>query len=228
MTRANLRMERLGDELRHVIAPLVSNAVEHIASELLIADSYPDHTPGAADPTPLPYLEPRQCKHCKGTGWYAVNNEPTACDHCDARGTVKLTAVEKAAQKRYELLTRREEIRDLLVSVEELVRSLRHQCDSALRTRAVDPREAKREKPICRADPGLEGYLVPLADGGWHDPTCTRLARSMAGGMCDAHRKQYDRWRERQGLKPLTDERSVQFDSEVHYVEGVAIVRSVA
>lgn len=225
MSRPNARLERVGDELAHVLAPNVTAALEHIAHELTIADSISDHTPGAAPATPLPYLERPKCRTCQGRGWVAVDNTPTPCDDCDARGTAKITPTERAAVKRYELTSRREDIRDLLDAFEKLRDSLRYECDAALRTRMPEP---VTEKGTCHADPLMPGYYEKLADGGWFDPTCRRISRTVKPGLCDACRKRLERYNDEHGLKPPKDERVVKFDSIVHMDEdGVARARGV-
>lgn len=226
MTRPNTRLARVGDELTHVLATHVTAALDHIDLELTLTDSLPDHTPGAGDIIALPYLEQRKCRTCDGRGWSAIDNQPAPCDDCDARGTVKLTPVERAALKRYELRSRREDIRDLLTAFEALRDSLRHECDAALRTRMPDT--TTREKGTCHADPMLPGYYLPLADGGWFDPTCRRISRTVKPGLCDGCRKRLVRHNDLNGLKPPKDDRVVAFDSTVTMVDGVAKVRSVA
>lgn len=225
MSRPNARLERVGDELAHVHAPKVTAALEHIAHELTIADSISDHTPGAAPATPLPYLEKRPCGTCRGRGWSVVGNTPTPCDDCDARGTIKLTPTERAAVKRYELTAGREDIRDLVASFEQLRDSLRTVCDKVMRTRMPEP---VTEKGTCYADALLPGYYEPLVEGGWFDPTCHRISRTVKPGLCDACRKRLERYNDAHGLKPPKDERIVKYDSIVRMDEdGVARAREV-
>lgn len=224
MTRPNARLARVGDELTHVLAPNVTAALEHIANELTLADSISDHTPGAGPVVALPYLEKRKCKTCAGKGWYWIYGTRLPCDDCDALGTPKTTPVEQAAFRRYEFETARDDILDAIRAIEELARFIGTKCDWAQRTRMPDK---PPEKATCYADPGLTGYLVSLSDGGWHDPLCRNVSRTVKPGLCDGCRKRYERKRDELGLRPLQDDRIVSFDSEVHMVNGVAVVRGL-
>jgi len=129
--------------------------------------------------------------------------------------------VERVILQRAHLLEHMYQINDCLDAIESINRELNRLCNKALGTRIAHTVER------CYADPGMAGYLVPLEDGGWHDPTCQEASRSASGGLCDKHRKAAERWRERHEMKPLTDERPVTYDSVVRYVNDVAIIRPI-
>lgn len=47
--------------------------------------------------------------------------------------------------------------------------------------------------PRCTAMPTMPGYLTPLDEGGWHDPTCTKIPGRRLGLSDDCYQR-YRRW----------------------------------
>lgn len=145
------------------------------------------------------------------------------------------TAVERTVIARDELAARGEsidaDVAQLFVGVDEvatLVERLRTACARAIGTRVPLPVDR------CHSDPGLAGYLVPLSEGGWFDPTCENAprsssARSASGAQCDRCRMACARWRALNGQPELADEREVDYDSKVTVGElGVCHAKPVA
>lgn len=160
-------------------------ALEHVLSELEILDGYPTQTIGASDPTSEPRTE--ACRVCHGRG----------CDQCAA---LKYTATERAAHLRYNLLAQREQMRDDLATIEELMSSAGEVINRTLRGRVPRPATAHR---LCEPT-GHEGCLVPITEGGWADYTCTDLAEK--AGLCNRHYMAKRRWLIRNGLPTRSDE----------------------
>lgn len=126
-----------------------------------------------------------------------------------SRSTDGTSTVERTMLARLHLANQSAQINDDLDAIDNIIRSCTQTCTKAIGTRAPVVHAT------CYADPGLDGYLIPISDGGWHDATCTDLARSATGGLCDRHRKAAERWRERNDKKPLTDERDIHVDTKI-------------
>lgn len=204
-TQPNARMLHVAANIEHNLALLVTQALEHIRRELDFAlDSYPTSVPGASDPVATGY-QPATCQCCAGAG-------------CDACKPVTLNLVERQANARFRLRSQREQIRDDVAMFEDMAAGLIRVCRDAIGIRIP------LDKPACYAGPELAGYLIALADDGWHDPICTNLSRTNGPGLCDACRKRMERWRARTGQKELDDDRTVDHDSVVELVNGVAHV----
>ena len=111
---------------------------------------------------------------------------------------------------------------DDITALAAILNSFLATCAKILATRGPSDKPAATR---CTADPGHAGYLVPLDEGGWHDPACVALPRYLAG-LCNTCRVRQNRWRQRMDERELADERVVEYDSK-HHIEdnGVAIVR---
>lgn len=161
------------------------HALEHVIAELQVIDGYPTQAIGASDPTSEPHTD--ACRVCKGRG----------CDQCAA---MKYTATERAAHLRYNLLAQREQMRDDLATIEQLMSSAGDVINRTLRGRVPRPAAAHR---LCEPT-GHEGCMVPLEDGGWADYTCTDLAEK--AGLCNRHYMAKRRWLLKMGLPTRQDE----------------------
>ena len=152
----NQRMVNTGWRLEHHIAPLVTQALEHINQQLAHLDGYPTAT--MSDGTP--------------------------------HGTAEMTSVERVTHIRYSLGAQREQIRDDLEAVEQLVASLDHDCRHVLRLVA----QTRDAQPGYCDSTGREGAIV------WADPTCRDLATK--AGLCGRCYQREYRYRKEHGLEP--------------------------
>lgn len=124
-----------------------------------------------------------------------------------SRSTDGTSTVERTVIARAHLAGNAAQINDDLDTIDNIIRSCIRTCNQAIGTRA--PRQQER----CTANPGLDGYSLPLP-AGWHDPLCTNPPRSSTG-LCDACRMRLARWRIARELKPIADERIVTIESYV-------------
>lgn len=196
MTTPDRRTLELADRLQR-LAEHVTAAKEHIAREYNASDGYATSQPCASP-----------------------DDTPTKAEY-DRYGNIlpnpKLTGPERVGHQRQQLASRAADINDALDSIEQSVTGIGKASTGAIVIRIGTDR--------CSANPDLTGYKITLAAGGWHDPLCRNIPRSAAGGLCDACRNRLARYRERNGLKPATDDRVVDIDSHVALVDGVAIIR---
>lgn len=214
MTTREATRIRAASTLLDNLATKIDLALDHIRDELATQhDSYPTQAPGAAAPTADGPTVVRVCPSCEGEG----------CDDC---GPVETTAVERAVFARHQLENQREQIRDDVTAIVRILESCYRTCDHIIATRLPPPKPM--EKGLCYADPGKAGYMVPLADGGWHDPTCNNLSRTFKPGPCDRCAKAEQRWRAKAEQKPLVDDRPVTHDSLTFTTDnGVAHTRPI-
>lgn len=97
--RRNRKALGVADQIIGWGAVLITDAVESSKREIDEADGYPTKTPGASTLTASGSV--RALCACKGTG-------------CDTCAPSTYTATERAAERRYELIVQREELRDAL------------------------------------------------------------------------------------------------------------------
>jgi hypothetical protein len=142
-----------------------------------------------------------------------------------SRATDSTTIVERTVITRTTLTNHLTQLDDDMTAIDNIIRSMHHTCDQALRTRTPDK---QADRGLCHADPGYAGYLTPLAEGGWFSPTCTNLSRTIKPGLCESCRSRLDRYRERAELKPADDERNIHHDSQTFITDhGVAHTRPI-
>ena len=135
-----------------------------------------------------------------------------------SRSTNTTSTVEAAVLgPRHALSNRIEQINDDIDALIGIVNHLNIECRTAVSERLQAPPPS-----TCTADPGVAGYLVPLDEGGWHDPLCGKVSRTSAGGLCSACRMRLQRWRRAHDLKPLDDDHQpIQVETRIG-VDGVA------
>lgn len=185
MTRfaPNARLLQAAHQL-DLLSRQVTEAVDHVNHELAIADSYPTQTPGASIATS--HGDPPVCR-C----------EPGNRVGCDVCAPITLTATERAADQRWRLLTQKEQIRDDITAIEELVASL-----AIVVRKTLGMRRAIYPKRLCDCS-GHDGAELARADGGWSDPTCEHIADKV--GLCSACYMRKRRFLERIG-KPARED----------------------
>lgn len=187
----NARALNLAYQLEQ-LAPQITAAIDHVRMELAIADSYPSQTPGASTPT--------------GTGSASVCRcDERGGDGCDICTPVSLTATERAADKMWQMRSKREQIRDDIRCIEETVASLSKTLRETIGTRLNHTVQRCDGRPY-------EGSELPYTPhsrdprNGWYKPECADAADS--SGMCPACRVRCDRWRREQDMPPLAHARN--------------------
>ncbi len=115
-------------------------------------------------------------------------------------GATEDTSVERAALARYEVRSRREQVRDDLTALVDIARSFGRVIDTTIQMFAPRP-----EAPRCdgREFSGAALAYVPHSrdpGNGWRDPSCKAFAD--ASGLCPACRARERRWRAENGLPP--------------------------
>lgn len=202
----NLRLLDLGHTFEQ-LAHLARATLDHINSELLYADGYPQSTPGAA-----PSTHPSQ--------------RPAYDERGNLLAPVKLNGVEAAAERAWQLRADRAQIYDDVEACESFAASMRNVMRTAQGTRIA---RTDLNNGRCYTDPGLTDYLIPRDEGGWSDPACANKSRSKTKpGLCDACRQRLAEHRARNGQKPLDEDRKVEHDSTVRYESDVALVRPIS
>jgi hypothetical protein len=105
------------------------------------------------------------------------------------RGGAELTAVERVAEQRWRLTSMREQIRDDLDAVCQLVDALGHSVDTALRGHVAPP----PAQAVCS-----ENQMRREGANEWGDATCE--ASPVKAGLCSACYQRERRWRQGAGL----------------------------
>jgi hypothetical protein len=210
MTNADRPLHRRLEDLALLFAGLAKVAdvtMRHIAVELTYADGYPQRTPGASPST-------------------ARNARPAYDESGNLLAPVKLTPVEAAAERALQLRADRDQMLDDVEACESFAHSMSRVMRTAQGTRIA---RTDVNNGRCYTDPVRPGYYLTREEGGWSDPACTNKSRTQRAGMCDACRQREASWRGRQErkAKPLDDDRTVDHDSTVRLIDGVAIVREV-
>lgn len=152
-----------------------------------------------------------------------ADSHPTATlSDGGSRGNQELNSVEAAVERRWQLAADRAQILDDLKALDDIFTSMMKV------VRFTQGVRLKVDESRCYTDPGLEGYLLSIEEGGWSNPACTNKPRTGKGGLCDPCRQRLDRYRQRRDLKVLADERDIDYPSTVYIDEqGVAHTRLI-
>lgn len=109
------------------------------------------------------------------------------------RSTNELTPVERIANARFTLTMQREQIRDDLDAVCQLIDALGHTLDQALRTHAPTiPADEQPRRSCSEAQMGRDGVIE------WGNALCTRWPDKV--GLCNACYQRERRWRAEHSL----------------------------
>ena len=127
-----------------------------------------------------------------------------------SRSTDGTSTVERTMMIRLHLAGNAAQINDDLDAIDNIISSCQKTCTKAIGTRAPQAEPAK-----CYIDPGLDGYLTPLHDGGFFDPTCNNLSRTSKPGPCQTCHVRLWRYRRTHEIKALEDPMEITFDSDV-------------
>lgn len=117
-----------------------------------------------------------------------------------SRSTNELTGVEARAERRIRLMKDAEQLRDDLGRLEDITSSMLRICRHAQGVRLVSTEPAR-----CWGG-GLDGYNIPIQDGGWSDPSCTNIPDNGETGPCTTCLDRHKRYRRERGLPPLRNE----------------------
>lgn len=123
-----------------------------------------------------------------------------------SRSTAELTVVEAAVHARYEMTSRREQLRDDVEALTQIANSLREVALGALRYRTPQALLEASHVTLCSGagKPGDDVPWVPHSrdpDNGWRDTECRREA--VRDGMCGACWKRADRWAREHGYRSM-------------------------
>ena len=164
-----------------LLATLTAEALDHIARELVITDGYASRTMSDGMPS-------AHAIHGLTTG-RGDDNDPQT-----------LTPVEQAAHARWTLTAERDQIRDDIDAVIQLVDSLGRVVYRAVRLRAPieGPKQCDGRDFAGSAYPWVQHSRDEM--NGWLDPTCRDAADT--SGLCPRCRIRERRWREANGLTP--------------------------
>jgi len=166
MTKPNRDLDQAGYTLQHVIAPNMSEALEHLVRELNNLDGFNERG-----------------------------------ESLGVHTTSELTQTERAADARFDLRCRIEDLRDAKAKLLAALRELNDEINEAMRMRV--PRNVKAPgKPSGLCDQtGKEGAIE------WGDPLCPMPA--VKGGMCQPHYFRWYRHRQEHGIDVSNDHQPI-------------------